>query len=547
METARIIKCKPEFYYDYFSLDQVSTEQWHRSFYWPVHREITTQITIDIHNKFKEMVNRLGRSFEGDCLLISYAMSYKIIAVLNHYLCVQRILSNNQSIIHSKDLKIIPKLIQGGMEGYNDINIWSIDTKKNSKRPFKNLLRSIQYNFQNARYSVFNHIEKNKGIFCFLDMTLMERDFIRKKPHWLRLTSYEDWYTPLKNTPVAPPIKKALHDISIDLAKFIKDYMEINFGIPFPEKIKLPLQNYIFLCLESIATVYQNILERVEKVCPRQIYTPTAGKTFIRALSLAIRKYGGKVSGFPHGYYICHYSSPRPSFHELSTVDEFVAFTPGSVPLIKRNLSINPPARNNSVKIVHENSNRLLEHYTKWSARSLPDKIETVMVVELSLISEWAGYHCADSMVNYHFYYSLCKILSKNGYKIIFKRRPKAPNWNGLNIFKDIKNVDIIYKPFEEPGVIDSADAIIIQYAMSSTLFWSMCTNKTVIYADAGWEPWFNDVYKLMKKRCRILSCWYDELNRQCFHEQELLELLKKPDKNINTEFLEKYLFPAQP
>ena len=166
------------------------------------------------------------------------------------------------------------------------------------------------------------------------------------------------------------------------------------------------------------------------------------------------------------------------------------------------------------------------------------------MVLELSLLPEWAGYHAAEAMVNYHFYYSLCKCLAENGYEVIFKRRPKDYAWNGINLFRKIPNTTIEYEPFEKPGIVDQADAVIIQYAMSSTLFWAMCTNKTVIYVDAGWEPWFEDVYTAMAKRCGVLKCWYDENNRQCFDERELISLLELPPSEPDTEFMEKYLFP---
>ena len=166
------------------------------------------------------------------------------------------------------------------------------------------------------------------------------------------------------------------------------------------------------------------------------------------------------------------------------------------------------------------------------------------MILELSLIPEWAGYNAAESMMNYHFYYSLCKLLSQEGYIVIFKKRPKSLTWDGFNVFHKIPNITVIDEPFEIPGVIDQADAVIIQYAMSSTLYWSMCTNKTVIYVDSGWEPWFTEVYELMSRRCRILHCWYDENNRPCFNKDELLSILSQPSEPPDTAFLEKYLFP---
>ena len=128
---------------------------------------------------------------------------------------------------------------------------------------------------------------------------------------------------------------------------------------------------------------------------------------------------------------------------------------------------------------------------------------------------------------------------------MIFKRRTKDLSWDGIDIFKNIANVTIEFEHLTKPGIIDKADAVICHLSRSSTFNWLMSTNKTVIYVDAGWEPWFQDVYNLMAKRCRILHCWYDERNRQCFEKDELLEILKKRPEPPNTEFLEKYLFPT--
>ena len=89
----------------------------------------------------------------------------------------------------------------------------------------------------------------------------------------------------------------------------------------------------------------------------------------------------------------------------------------------------------------------------------------------------------------------------KNGYKVIFKRRPKSLSWEGINIFNGLKNVEILYNHFEEPGTAELADAFIIQYGGSSTFYWTICTNKTLIYVDAGWESWFPDVYELIEKK----------------------------------------------
>ena len=279
---------------------------------------------------------------------------------------------------------------------------------------------------------------------------------------------------------------------------------------------------------------------------PGALLTPTAGNPFTRAASLAARRHGVRVTGFPHGYYVCHSDSPRLAYHELSTVDAFMAYTPGSVPLFRRNLASHPPARGNAVSIEHDDTTFFRDRFRACADKPLPERIRRVMVLELALIQEWAGYHCAETMVNYHFYYGICRQLAEAGYDVVFKKRPKSVGWEGCDILKDIPRLRVETRPFEAPGVLDAVDAVVLQYGMSSTLHWSMCSGKTVIFADAGWEPWYPDVYEKMARRCRVLPCAYDANNRATFRREDLLRTVAEPPRRPDTAYLKDYLFPEE-
>ena len=166
------------------------------------------------------------------------------------------------------------------------------------------------------------------------------------------------------------------------------------------------------------------------------------------------------------------------------------------------------------------------------------------MVLELQLWTDDIRYEIPETMINYHFYYNLCKTLTNNGYEVIFKKRPKSWGWENVDFFKDMPNVEVIYDSLEDPKVMNMADAIIFQYGLSSTFVPMMCSNKTLIYVDAGWEDWYPDVYELMKKRCSVLKCWNSENNQQNFDENNLLEILSQKPQEPNMEFFEKYLKP---
>jgi hypothetical protein len=353
-----------------------------------------------------------------------------------------------------------------------------------------------------------------------------------------------DEWLPSSLPEVGSTCLKILKDTCLEFHQIIRQYAEINYGIILSENIAKALLKYSNDSLIHFAHSYLGIQQAVSRIRPSHVFTPTAGKSFIRALSLAVRNSGGRITGFSHGYYICHLTSPRQSWHELATVDEFVSYFPGSKELIQQNIEINPIPRNNKVEIINENNPVLFERWNKWRDKPLPPKIRTVMILELKLNPDWAAELICEDLINYHFYYKLCRILSDHNYNIIFKKRPKDLKWEGIDFFRNIPNLKVIEDDFESGDMLEQVDAVFVQYAMSSTLFWSMCSNRTVIYVDNGLEPWFPEVRKSMVKRCRILYCWFDERNRQCFDEKQLLDILSVPQEKPNTEFLEKYLFP---
>ena len=165
------------------------------------------------------------------------------------------------------------------------------------------------------------------------------------------------------------------------------------------------------------------------------MFSPTGGNPLARTVNSAVRRVGGRATGHPHGYFICHHAGPRHVLQELAVVDEFMAYTPGSVELFQRSMQRHRVPRRGQVAVSHDHYEEHIQRWNRWKDRPLPNAIRTVMVLELSLVSEWAGYCCADAMVNYHFYYALCRSLSSNGYNVIFKKRGKSLGWDGFNIF----------------------------------------------------------------------------------------------------------------
>jgi hypothetical protein len=533
----------PDFTYDYFALDGIDIPSWHSGFFWPVAREETNQLNLDLTAAYCRLLESLDDQFASDCCVIGILAPVHFVKAVNHYVAVERLRRLGFAIRHSSRLALVPQFMRpGGPMRFPPDLLPAAPDSGLIKRKAKQFAYSLYYNRFKAS-KVLDHFDFSRCVLAFPSDNVIFRPHTRRHPDWVRHLSPEEWHGATGEPPAgASAIFKG---VAGDFTAFAKGYAEDVLGVALPPALCRALTLYAEETLCGIARGYAGLRDLMDRLRPRRLLTPTAGNPFTRAASLAARAAGAHVTGFPHGYYICHYSSPRPAFHELATVDSFMAYTPGSVPLMQRNLAINPPPRGNRVTIEHENSPVLRDRFDLWRDKPRPDRIKTVMVLELSLMSEWAGYHCAESMVNYHFYYSVCRTLSEAGYEVIFKKRPKGPQWDGVNILKDIPGLRVETRPLETPGVIERADAVMVQYAMSSTLFWSMCTNKTVIYVDSGWEPWFSDVYRKMIRRCRVLPCAYDEANRPVYSRETLLELLGRPPERPDASFIEAYLSPG--
>lgn len=534
------------FHYDYFSLRNADILAWHKSFFWPVARDETHRLTVDFTAAYVELLGPLASTFPGDCGLAGIMLPVFFIRAVNHHAVVTRLARMGCTIQHSDRLRLVPALMRADeprsfVPSCLPAAPASGRITSNTLGKGRRFLHSLWRN-RSRWFKALDHLDPSRCILAFNSDTVLSRPCSSGNSDWVRVFSPHEWHGAVGNVPVSAQAE--LDGVAEGFTAFAAAYARDALDAPLPPALTTALRAYARETLADISRCYAGITDLMNRLRPRHLFTPTGGNPFTRTASLAARRAGTHVTGFPHGYYICHSDSPRLAFHEMATVDSFMAYTPGSVPLFERNLAHNPPPQGNTVTIQHDNTPTLRDHWHAFARKPHPERIRTVMVLELSLVPEWAGYHIAESMVNYHFYRTLCSRLSELGYDVVFKRRPKDLDWDGVNIFLDIPRLRVVYEPFEAPGVLDGVDAVVFQYGMSSTMHWSMCTNKHLIFVDSGWEPWFSDVYERMALRCRVLPCTYDERNRAVFRDEDLLAALEPFPGLPDTSYLEAYLFP---
>lgn len=60
---------------------------------------------------------------------------------------------------------------------------------------------------------------------------------------------------------------------------------------------------------------------------------------------------------------------------------------------------------------------------------------------------------------------------------------------------------------------------------------------------NGDWEVWLPETYKLIAKRCHIVSAHFDERNRLIINEEKLLDALTRKPTEPNLEFANSYMF----
>lgn len=530
--------------YDYYALRGMDPADWSRDFFWGISREETTATVLDLKGFIHGMVEELGDTRAGDVVLIAGNVTILFGQVLVHLANIRRIQEKGLTVRHSEWMRLIPLLLrQDGPAGFRRDDMWSEAGQMSAVRSAKNLMLSLRYNAKAGKLNPFAHASFSRPAFAMYNDNVVFRPHTRTRGDWVRLTTPEEWLAPGLGREPASGDAAVYRAVAQKLCAFARTYAADRLGVPLPDRLADGLRSHAVETLLAADRAYGSVQARMRRLRPGCLLLPTGGKPLARAMALAGRHQGIPSIGFAHGYEICHLASPRMVYQELSTPDTFMSYFPGSCELFERVQDQVPPPRGHRTAIAHEENPALHDVWQRWRAVPARTPVRRVMVLEVSLSHEWAGYHLADSMVNYEFYYRLCKTLTGNGYEVVFKRRPKAPSWRDVDILS-MPGVTVRHDPFESPQTLADIDAIILQYGWSSTLKYAACTNKQVIYVDAGWEPWYPDVYEAMARRCSVLRCRYDERNRCLYDEEELLGLLGSWDGRVDTAFMERYLFP---
>jgi hypothetical protein len=533
----------------YFPLDIESAKiygitKWQKDFFWPVsyqsYKEIETQIKQALNKLIQDNIN----NELSELLLINYKIFLEYANFLYSLWVLKEVYRNGLTPLYGGSSINFKGIIENGIPLKRILSAPSIDANS--------FIKQIRAKVTSAKVNW----ALSKSLTAFLKKPLKPADFItdpslisgsllpeyirRRLNGRIRLKATQDWYSMSAGIRLSQNQKDKIDLLCKNLVQQVEqiaigyDLKLTKLQYKYLADITVELLLPTMICLEALK-------KYISSLKPLHLFVGSSGNHFARMLSLAVRANGGRVTGFKHGEPAI-YLSDYYSWLELSTADRFMTYTEHSARAIESVGNIYPALRANQVKIEGAATRIFYDLWQKESKKPLPKKIERVMVIakNLKFDNKISYGQALPQLMQIDLELRLVNILKKSGYTVIYKLHPDSNLHSDVLDFFDSK-VQVVYEPLEE--VMNYPDAFLFYHSNSTTFGPALCTNKPIIYINAGWEVWLPQVYELIAKRCRIVSANFDQRNRLIVNEEELLDALAGKPLEPDLEFANSYMF----
>ena len=542
-----ILEKKRLFPVDMFAVKIYGIQKWQDEFSWPVSDKEFFSLAEAVEKSFVEHVNNEKKDI-SDLLLIKRFLPFEYWHFLHALMVIKLAKSDDMDILCSDRLPWYEELITGAYINKNSNikivrhNLKSFTFYENFKIRVRSLLKNIIYNPNPLKYFKFN----NKwDVRAYGSAGSHMKQYINKLPKRVSFTSQIDWVPKNHNYDIPEEQIKEINRISHNIINDLKS-IAYNHGInllePHIEYLKKLTQNELVDAQKVLSLVEKQLKKSRKKI---HLLISALGGPLPRAFAVAVRNTGGKVTSFSHGGHIGLYDTPTFALSEFALSDEFIAYTETSSELFKKIKDNHSPLKDNKFTIRHANIDDYQKMHEKYCRRKPVKKVNTIMLLGYPGIP-WRVRHSSASLSLMQLDLELrtVKLLKKQGYDLIYKAHPDRLQ-ESKGIFEDMAQV--LYKGYFE-DYMDLADLYVF-FQMKSTAFSSaLCTNRPIIAFKMKDEPFkpFMEPMQLLEKRCSIIQGSFDERNRIILDEKRLQGALNKLPKQINNEFINKYMFPTR-
>jgi hypothetical protein len=328
-------------------------------------------------------------------------------------------------------------------------------------------------------------------------------------------------------------------DVLADFLERVAEYCRdsFNFDLEFDGVLQAWIERLISLHRLYIAAMQH-------RRNPRTILVGRTGEPLIRTIALAARRNGAKIVGFQHGHNMGYTHESARSYIDVGISDEFVCPTPKAVESrgnLAKSVAFTQDARTKFVSVGDQSYQAL---WNRHAGKIWPEKIRSVMVVGYPMD---ANRYIYGTGLFWNFKLDLelriVRTLRQAGLKVLYRPHPAAQHVTPNLMAPEVD--EVLLEPFEM--VYQSADAILFTYPLTSTFGIGLCSEKPIILIDMEGEAWYQDIFRLLRKRCAIVSAKFDERNRVSFEPKDLLAAIDEAVETRDYEYVFTYLFSTPP
>lgn len=292
--------------------------------------------------------------------------------------------------------------------------------------------------------------------------------------------------------------------------------------------------------LSDLGSLYEAVRRR--RNLPETLIVGSLGNPLFRTVALAARRRGTKVVGFSHGHNMGYTHESARSYINIGISDEYVCATPKAVESLSALTRDVPFTRNTRTKFVSTNVPTYKNLWESHGGRAWPRKIRSVVIVGFPM---HATRYIYGTGLFWNFKLDIevrvARTLRASGIRVLYRPHPDTGQLMCTVMAQEVD--EVLLQPFET--AYRQADALLFTYPLTTTFGFALCSEKPVILIDMEGEAWYQDIYRLIKKRCALVGAKFDERNRVSFKTEDLHAAMEEALEKQDYEYVFTYLFPT--
>ncbi len=527
---------------DVRSVMREGVEVWQKYFFWPISIHDGPRLYADLNDVLKRMIKECADEEMKRVLVVGYLVAWECCQPLMALKQLQSLEGLGYDPVPGSQSDLYRALLEGEpIPGPLSTKMWDISRLrlKTALRTPINFYFSWKYNLAAGKLPRLGGSKEGRRWVALYQPGPVCENFMATLPHWVHVRLIVTWF----NHGGLPRLSDDL-DRRIDrqVEKWVSGVEEV------AERHDVRVKDEILEHTGAVAaTIFRRVakdLIRVRDALRREgpiHYLGVSGTNYYsRILSLIVSELGGTVTAFSHGGDTCRYLRDY-SILEFSTCDNFGVQNANCAGLFQHVFEVFPPPSNRRVQFLAAGDPQYLSAWRQNRSRGAPTRIKRVMLIgEAYHGDRFLPFQYPD-LVRLDFKWRIVQTLRTAGYQVLYKQHPGGI-FRGEQIDCFPPDVEVVRAPFET--VLDQADAFVFPNSYSTTMPYSLCTQKPVIYLRTGFEPWLEQPYELFSKRAQVVPCGVDERNRIEFDEQALLRALRERPEKPDEGFLRTYLIP---